>query len=269
MKYFKLFIIIILGMFPVLVCGKPDTYDRTKEEIGVPDDVVVDSKNLDDILKTPLINPDDRVYDFAELYSEEEERKLYASLRAFTDTTHLDLIILTIDDLDGYSISDYSNNFYDYNEFRDDGISFLIYKGEKEPEIYIGNHGKRDNKVFSIYTDERLNEILSYIYPTIHSSKYYKGSDDCIRVLLDYYQTDVKGKYEINEEGEVVRRIDWISIIIFSCSMTFIIVFIILRLMRKTYIVPRDNIQGKVNKYSLRIKLVHDKLVDTHYSKEK
>lgn len=146
MKKFK-FIIFGLFIFFIVnnnVFASTNTYTRTKEAPLVPKDVVVDENNINNILNTPAVSSSEKVYDYADLLTDDEEKKLVTNINEYISNSIIDVAIVTTNNLNGYSISEYAYNFYDYNDFMSDGVVFVIKVGGSEPEIFMGNSGATD-----------------------------------------------------------------------------------------------------------------------------
>lgn len=214
----------IFLLFTCINCkASVNTYTRTNDNLYLPKDVIVTDENYDSILKTPAVSSKEKIYDFADLFSEEEESSLYEKINDYIDYSNFDLAIITVDDIGDKSISDFAYNFYDYNDFLDDGVVFVIYKHPSDPEIFMGNSGKSDSKTFKIYSDYRINAILSYVYSDIEQGNYYSASVNYIKILKGFYEKE-NGDYKVDDDGNLVKRIPWIEIIVLSLSLTFIVV---------------------------------------------
>ena len=70
MKRFKYLIAILLFSFSLVVNAEVVTYERTKENYRVPSDIEVNSTNEWNVLNTPSVDQDVKVYDFANLLSD-------------------------------------------------------------------------------------------------------------------------------------------------------------------------------------------------------
>ena len=89
--------------------------------------------------KVPLIG---RVNDFANIISEKHEAALSKRLARFEETTSHQLVVVTVNSLDGQDISDYTRDFAnawgigrkDYN----DGLVILIAPNERQVRIAVG-----------------------------------------------------------------------------------------------------------------------------------
>ena len=134
MRYIK-YVLIIFFLVPITCMASTNTYQRTRENLIVPKDVIVDNNNINDILNTPAVSSMEKVYDYANLYSEEEENNLFQQISDYIDKSSIDVALVTTRDLNGFSLSDYAYHFYDYNDFKDSGVVFVIYIDSVEPHI--------------------------------------------------------------------------------------------------------------------------------------
>ena len=59
------------------------TYNRTEEDLLITKDITITEYRKQDILNTPAVNAEEKIYDFAELFTEEEEKDLYNSIEKY------------------------------------------------------------------------------------------------------------------------------------------------------------------------------------------
>lgn len=267
MKCTRVFICIFISFFffNMNCFASVNSYIRTDNNLLVPKDVVVDSNNIEAIRKTPAVSSSEKIYDYANLLTDSEEKKIYDKLYEYIKETNIDVAIVTTNDLAGFSIADYSYNFYDYNDFMDDGVVFVVYVTSLEPEIYMGNSGDQSGKVFEIYTDTRINQTLEYVYKDISLGEYYSALNDYVNILDGFYRID-DGNYKVDKEGKIVKNIPWIEIVVLSAALTFIIIVILLYRLnnkkKKTF-----NIESKINVSTLMVKTDSDNLIDVNNEK--
>lgn len=99
--------------------------------------------------------------DNADLISADEEATLLARLEAFTEKHEMEIAIVTVPDLEGKTVEEYGDDFYDYNGYGygedDDGI-LLLYKpgAEGEREAYISTHADGAYKFFDTIREDML-----------------------------------------------------------------------------------------------------------------
>ena len=141
MKKIKLVFIFFLFFFVSITCvsASTKTYTRTKTKPLVPDDVLVTEKNIDAILKTPAVSEKEKIYEYAEIYSNDQEEYLYQKLMNYINNSNIDAVIITTRDLNDKILDNYAYDFYDYNNFKKEGVVFTIYLGSTEPKIFMGN----------------------------------------------------------------------------------------------------------------------------------
>lgn len=247
MKYIKLFIVTIVLLF-----------------LGIINCYAEENTNLTNT--TPSIDPDQRIFDFANLYDTKEESKLNKKIRVFRDSTDIDSIIVTATKLDGKTISEYAGAFYEKNNFKSNAVVFVIYIKEIEPEIYMYGRGDKATKC---YTDERIGEILEYVYKYVEKKEYYNATDKYMDIIQGFYNLDNKrDNYYLNDEGKLVKYIPWIEIVILSLTTTFIIIMVFFYRIKSNNKVNNSNtLDTKLDTERLVIKTLKDELIDTNISK--
>ena len=182
MKRYKLTLILSL-IFIIAFCtnifASTNTYPRTEEDLGVDKNFPLTPTLIDAALSTPKVDASEKVYDFANLFTDEEELQLYNNINKYIKRFNMDMVIVTIDYNDKLNARDYADDFYDYNNFGIgtdyDGILFLIDMDNRE--MWISTTGKAIQK----YNDERIDEILDDTYNYISDDKYYK----CANAFID------------------------------------------------------------------------------------
>ena len=218
------------------VYASTKTYDRSLDDLLVPDYVEVNDKNQSNILLTPAVDATEKIYDFADLFSNSEEEELYNKIHNYIKYTNIDMAIVTINYNNKHNKSVYSDDFYDYNEFGigDDhsGLLFLIDMDSKQ--IYMTVTGR----AISVYTDERYKNILDTAFKYIATGDYYNGSERFIDLALDYTKFDYTEdeNYTINSNGELVKNNSSVIIIIVIIVMLIIggLIFLLRKNKKKT-----------------------------------
>lgn len=161
------------------VSAQVKTYDRSEDNLGVWDSIYVTDSNRQLILDTPKVNEKEKVYDFADLFSNEEEKELYESIQNYIDEYNMDMVIVTINENNKNSSMEYADDFYDYNYFgindSKDGILFLIDMDKRN--IYISTTGKAIDK----YNDNRIDDMLDSAYEYMTLGGYFEAADAFIK----------------------------------------------------------------------------------------
>lgn len=191
-KIFVLFISLFLLVLPVY--ASTNTYSRTTADLKVPKKIKYKSSMEHNVLLTPSVNANEKIYDFAELLTEEEEKQLYDKVKEFIANTNLDLAIVTINTNVKDSTQEYADDFYDYNDFSIDGLAFVIDMQNRI--FYISTAGK----AMLYYDDYRIEYILSALDQEMYNHEYFNACNTLISQLTEYYNhgfSDNADKYVV------------------------------------------------------------------------
>ena len=262
--FYYIVFVLVFFFFTTNVSASDVTYPRTRDNLLVPEDVVVDSSNLEEILKTPCVDAKEKIYDFADLYTDSQEKRLYEQLMDYIHNTDVDAAIVTTKDLLGFTIREYAYHFYDYNGFADHGVLFVIYIGTYEPQIFMANSGPEDSIVYQAYTNERIAQILEYVYRDVSLQNYYRAMESYIHIIKGFFHKNNTGEYQLTVDGKIVRVIPWGEMIILSLAVTFLVIMVMLYQLKgykqKLYL---DTLEDSINKETLRVKTLKDDIFDT------
>ena len=170
-------------------------------------------------LATPKVDASEKIYDFADLFSEAEEQNLYNIVLEFINEQNLDMSIVTIDDNNKSSSEAYADDFYDYNDFgigpTFDGLLFLMDMDERT--MHISTTGQ----AILVYDDYRIEKMLDKAYSYIINQEYYHTAEFFVQDAAYYADlgTPYSNKdFEINSNGDYVRVNRYNIIIVFVLS---------------------------------------------------
>lgn len=134
---------------------------------------------------TPQVDASKKVYDYANLLSDNEEKELFNKIQEFINEYNMDMVIVTINDNNKGSSMAYADDFYDYNDFgigdKNDGILFLIDMDYRK--MWISTTGNAIN----IY-DSYIDPILDDCYDYIANKEYYECAMSFINSSADSYK---------------------------------------------------------------------------------
>ena len=200
MKRFKYLIAILLFSFGLVVNAEVVTYERTKENYRVPSDIEVNSTNEWNVLNTPSVDQDVKVYDFANLLSDSQEKSLFNSIVRFTNKTGLEAVIATIDDNPGKSVRDEAADFYDYNYFKTNGIIFLIDMEVREYAIVT------TGSAMDVYLNTEIDIMLDNVYPYMVNKNYYSACNTFLEDIDRYYSVQEDDYYYDETSDSYVKK---------------------------------------------------------------
>lgn len=214
-KILKLTLIIVTFisayiLLPTTVNAEVTTYNREElKHYGVNKKWNINTNNKDNILKTYAVDSNQKIYDFSNVLTDEEEQKLTERMHNFTEKYKIDIVILT----DNYQYTKDSQNttfatdFYDYNDF---GINYEKYDG-----VMLFRNTYEQNPYFDAYSfgnaqlyfyDTRLSNTLDYIYDDMHSEAYYSGFNKFIDKMEEYYNEGKLTDYYVDESGFLQKQ---------------------------------------------------------------
>ena len=185
-KYLYLFIIgILLYIISIIPVSAKEirTCVRTDTDLHVRE-YLINGNNRNDIMTTPCVDEVQKVYDFADLLTDEEEDNLYNEANSFINQTGYDLAIVTTSDNNKRSEVEYADDFYDYNAFGKnntrDGILLLIDMTNRK--VYISTTG---GAILMYYS--RIDSIIDAGYDYLTSEDYYNTFSKMIKKMEYYY----------------------------------------------------------------------------------
>lgn len=166
---------------------------RSEGNYYVPSDVVVTESNKKAILGTPSVNAEEKIYDFADILTDGEEETLFKNIKHFISSTNMDYVIVTTKKNNKASSKDYTKDFYNYNDFSNDGIILLIDRDKMG--IYMSTSGK----AVEMFSNERMEPILKNVFNLTKERKFY---DAC-----KSFTTSISEIVKIGtvKDGEVVK----------------------------------------------------------------
>lgn len=231
MKYLKLSLMTLLLMvlafssaYASEVRDESNNYGVNKKEININD------SNMSNILSTPMVDASLKIYDNAEILSDEDEAYLYDLIQKFINETNMDMVILT-DSKSYYNDSQnetYATDFYDYNDF---GLNFdkysgvLLYRNAYEADPYYNVYMFGDAQLYFDY--DRSEEMLDIIYSNMISGNYVPAFEKFITMYKRYYNEGIpssRKNYYVDEMGFLQKKYTypWMLALIVSAIVSII-----------------------------------------------
>ena len=249
------------------------TYDRNElENYGVNKGWKITESNKKNILNTPAVDASEKIYDYGEILSEEEEKELKGKIDEFIQKTNMDMVIVipNFTYYDDNQNEDYAADFYDYNDFgmkykNNSGVLFLRNVNESDPYYNIYTFG--DAQLYFNY--DRLETILDSIYDEIHSGNYVSGFTSFINQMIAYYQNGIPNNmknYQVDENGYLYKiySIPWGICSIVAAIITAIIMGIMVK--KNKMVAKASQAEEYLNRNSVNITNRKDTFVTSHTS---
>lgn len=230
---FSLIIFFYFSSFLITVAST-EVYPRTEEDLGVSKDFFMTPWRKKAVLETPKVDADERLYDFANVLSEKEEKELEEMIVEFVEESDMDLAVVTINENPKKSAKKYADDFYDYNDFGFDfaasGIVLLI--DVDTGEIWISPKG---NAVI-FYNDERLDLMLDKAYSYITCPDCYSVIQHFVIDCSGYYQDGIPLENQncyIDNQGRYRKKIELIDYIAAALISSFVAAGIVVLMLKK------------------------------------
>lgn len=157
-----------------------------------------------------------RVTDLAGFLSAPEARLLDERLEAFEDSTSTQIAILTVPELGGFSIEEYSIRTFEKNRIgqknKDNGVLLVIARQERRLRIEVG-YGLE-----GVLTDALATQVIERtIKPAFREGRYGQGLLEAVDAIIAI----TAGEYTAEEQGPEIRNF---------FPLIFVVLFILLRL---------------------------------------
>lgn len=142
---------------------------------------VVKADNL-----TESVDNSKKIYDFANLVTDEEESEISLLINNYVDKYKMDLAIITLDNnpygdtID--STKSYVSDFYNYNSFEENGVAVIIDSDRR----YIATFGSAKE----VFDSQKINAINNSISTFISNDNYYQMIKVYITKLSNYIEDD-------------------------------------------------------------------------------
>lgn len=179
------------------------------------------------------------VTDNANLLTISEKNELETNLKSFEELTTNQIVILTVNNLDGNAIENFSIEVAEKNkigtEEKDNGVLFLVSKEDRKMRIEVGMG------LEEFLTDAKSSYIIrNTITPEFKQNKYYEGIKNGIEEIKKTISDQNYLNQEVKKEMFSEKNIEKYSII-------FNVVFTIIGLIIFFSIAEKRRKQGKDN----------------------
>ena len=230
----------------------------------------ITSSNLGNIQSTPLVDSSKKVYDFADILTDSEEKEVYSRISQFIEKTNMDMVFVSIDMpySDDLKNENFASDFYDYNDF---GINFSNYSG-----ILLLRNNYSFDKYYDMYTfgdaqlyfdDDRYNSILDGIYDKFHSGAYSYGIDMFISKCSSYYDSGRAFKYRhaYVDGDSYIRYNYYLPVVPCFLGASVITLITMLIMVKKNKMVRKATTAGSyLNKDSINYTVRTDQFTHSH-----
>ena len=273
-KNMKVLFLLAVFFLNITNCSaSTNTYDRNElEDYGVNKKWQITENNKQNILNTPAVDASEKIYDYADILTEDEEKILKEKIDKFIEKTKMGMVIVvpSFDYYDDSENEDFAADFYDYNDF---GIDYPKYSGV----LFLRNDNPSD-RYYNIYTFgnaqlyfdyNRLESVLDNIYSSISNGYYLQGFSDYIDEMTNYYKAGIPStmkNYRVDDKGYIyeIYQIPWMIVIIVAIVITFIIMLILIK--KNKMVIKATTASDYFDKKSFKMTNFQDRFLRSHTS---
>lgn len=170
-----------------------------------------------------------RLVDDADLLSDSEEVELIGKLDEISERQQLDVVVVTVNSLEGTSVVDYADDFYDNNGYgfgeAGDGILFLISMEEREWHISTKGYA------ITVFTDAGLDYMTQWIVSDLSDGEYATAfttyADYC-----DRYITQAATGLPYDVDNLPREPFPFFTMLLVCLAIAFVIAFIVTAVMK-------------------------------------
>lgn len=215
------------------------------------------------INKVSAFDTTQKVYDYADVLTSNEEQELKELANEYIDKYDMDMVMVTVKYHNKSTTKIYAQDFYDYNGFgigsTYDGILFVIDFTFGYRDIYMLTTG---NSII-MYDDARINNILDSV-ANVSDSNYYNWFKTFVN-KSNYYAS--LGKPSSNSHVHLDSKgdpyvIPWGWIIIISLIIPTVVLIIFIN--KNKMIKKSTNANLYIKDGSVNITTKNDKFITTH-----
>lgn len=131
-------------------------------------------------LSLPSFASSPRLVDEADLLTSSEETELLEKLDEISERQDCDIVVVTVDSLEGKSAMAYADDYYDYNGYRYDGILLLLSMADRDWYVSTKGYG------ISAITDAGLDYMSDKFVPYLSEGEYSKAFETYADLCDDY-----------------------------------------------------------------------------------
>lgn len=195
-----------------------------------------------------------RMNDGAQLLTEDEDNELEASLEELSVRQSFDVVIATIDSLDGEgytSMEEYADDLYDYCQFgygaNRDGVLLLISKGDRKWHISTCGYG------ITAFTDAGIQYLGQQMTPDMADGDYAAAFRTFIRWTDAYVTAAREGHpYDVNNMPYEPLSILYLGLALVIGLVTALIVTGVMKSQLKS-VAPQPDASSYVRQGSMRL----------------
>lgn len=240
-KYLYLILLLCISFITTPVWAQEITvYERNEaNRYGIDESIDLNNTTIFHAEQIPYIDSQVYIYDFASLLTDDEVALIHNKLKNINDK--YGIVIVTTNDVGILTTQQYADDFYDYNNFKKDGVLLLIDMQNREVYISTTYYGQ------ILFDNNRVEDMLDEVAPQLTNRNYYDACNKFIDMITTYIEDgpsyEMKNCEITSEYGDYTcpKMLPIPIIIIGSFVFSILVTFIITRKYRKIKLAKNAN----------------------------
>lgn len=266
MKKIKYILVILL--FTLCINVNATECERTPDNnYGVNKKINIDIYNLEEIKDTKCVDASKKVYDYADILTDEEESELRYRIQKYSKIAKMDAVIVTID-IPNIDYERFAADFYDFNDF---GIDYTNYSG-----TLLLRNVSASNRFFNIYAFgeaqryydyDRMNIMLDDMHSDLSYDRNFAGLAKYIKYIGDYYNSGIPSNMYntyVDDKGIVRENFTPIYIVYAVIGLTIAIIVICIYVSKNKMVKLDTYADQYLDRNSIDMDVKKDTLVSSH-----
>ena len=144
------------------------------------------------VFSFPVFAESSRLVDNAGLLSDTEYETVLRKLDDISEALGADIVVVTTDSLGGKTVVEYADDFFDYGDYRQDGVLLLI--STEYRSWCISTTGECRYAVSNSKSDAIGDDILDYLSSGDYENAFIEFADSCRGYIVSYRTDTGSGK---------------------------------------------------------------------------
>lgn len=172
-----------------------------------------------------------RLVDEADILSDSEEEEIVEQLDDVSEEYDMDIVIATVETLEGYSPKSYAELYYELCEYNEDGMILLISMEDTGGgrDVYIRPMGDCD---IDVVTKDGAQYMIDRITPELKDGEYAEACEEYVSLSNQFFE-QVEDGGEPYDGSHMPKTLgDWLINGLIALGIGLVIAFLIVNSMR-------------------------------------
>ena len=268
MKKIKIIIFFLfIFLFTPKVFASTNQFERTEENnYGINKKWKIDQKNIGFALDTPFVDASEKIYDFSDIFTEEEEKKLLEEITTYINKYQMDIVVLTynLPYTNDTENENFATDFYDFNDFGIDFSSYsgvLLFRNTYNIDPYYDMYSFGEAQLY--YDSDRMSNILDTLYNNIHNANYMNAMEQWFSELTFYHNMGKIEGYYVDENSYLRKNFNPYIGVNLLITLILTSIFVVTNVKKNKMVMLATDASTYLNKSTFKLLEERDTLVNS------